>query len=101
MLCALQMAAARQSLAASLDVELVQCWRVLAFMTDADTNVPTADAEQRIGKAVDAIRSMSRDLADEVAPRRGLLDRLIGATRSAPIQSLAIAFLIGFILARQ
>ena len=44
-------------------------------MTNDDTPVPTADAEQRIGHAVDAIRGMSQDLADEVAPRPGWLDR--------------------------
>jgi hypothetical protein len=70
-------------------------------MTNDDTPVPAADAEQRIDHAVDAIRSMSQDLADEVAPRPGLLDRLSAATREAPIQSLAIAFLIGVILARR
>jgi hypothetical protein len=70
-------------------------------MTNDNASVPTADAEQRFDKAVDAIRSMSQGLADEVAPRRGLLDRLSAATRAAPIQSLAIAFLIGVILAHR
>ena len=70
-------------------------------MTNDDIPVPTADAEQRIGNAVDAIRSMSQDLADEVAPRPAMLDRLSAATREAPIQSLAIAFLIGVILAHR
>ena len=70
-------------------------------MTNDDADVPAADAEQRIDKAVDAIRGMSLDLADEVAPRPGLLDRLSAATREAPIQSLAIAFLIGVVLARR
>ncbi|MCK1515549.1 hypothetical protein IVB22_23945 [Bradyrhizobium sp. 190] len=65
------------------------------------TPVPTADAEQRIDNAVDAIRSMSQDLADEVTPRPRWLDSLISATREAPIHSLAIAFLIGVILARR
>jgi hypothetical protein len=76
-------------------------WRVSAFMTNDDTPVPSAAAEQRIDNAVDAIRGMSQDLADEVAPRPGLLDWLSAATREAPIQSLAIAFLIGVILARR
>ena len=68
---------------------------------DIPTPVPTADPEQRIDNAVDAIRSMSQDLADEVTPRPGWLDRLTSATREAPIHSLAIAFLIGVILARR
>ena len=70
-------------------------------MTNDNASVPTANVEQRIEKAVDAIRGMSQDLADEVAPRPGLVDRLSAATREAPIPSLAIAFLIGVILARR
>ena len=66
-----------------------------------DATEPTGDTEQRIDNAVDAIRSMSQDLADEVVPRPRLLDRLSAATREAPIHSLAIAVLIGVILARR
>jgi hypothetical protein len=58
-------------------------------------------AEARIGRAVDAIRSMSRDLAEEVTPPPNWRDRLRAATREAPIPSLAIAFLIGFIVTRR
>jgi len=69
-------------------------------MKSEDT--PAAEsAEQRIGSAVDAIRSMSRDLAEEVARRPTWRDRISAATREAPIQSLAIAFLIGLVLARR
>ena len=69
-------------------------------MKSEDT--PTAGtAEQRIGSAVDAIRSMSRDLAEEVTPHSTWRDRISAATREAPIPSLAIAFLIGLILARR
>jgi hypothetical protein len=71
------------------------------IMTNDDTPVPTTDPEQRIDNVVDAIRGMSQDLADEVAPRPGWLDRLSAATREAPIQSLAIAFLIGVLLTRR
>ena len=67
-------------------------------MTNDDTPVPTAHTEQRINHAVDAIRSMSQDLADEVAPHPTWLDQVSAATRAAPIQALAIAFLIGIIL---
>jgi hypothetical protein len=81
--------------------ELAQLRRVQAFMTSDDSTEPTIGAEQRIDHAVDAIRSMSQDLADEVAPRPGWLDGLSAATREAPIHSLAIAFLIGVILARR
>jgi hypothetical protein len=81
--------------------ELAQLERVQAFMTSDDSTEPIVGAEQRIDNAVDAIRGMSQDLAEEVAPRPGVLDRLTAATRSAPIQSLAIAFLVGVILARR
>ena len=58
-------------------------------------------AEQRIESAVDAIRSMSRDLAEEVAPPPEMGRPDNAATREAPIPSLAIAFLIGLMLARR
>jgi hypothetical protein len=70
-------------------------------MTNADATVPTASPEKRIDKAVDAIRGMSRDLADEVAPRPTWLHQVSAFTCEAPIQSLAIAFLIGVLLARR
>jgi hypothetical protein len=66
-----------------------------------DTPMSTAGAELRIDNAVDAIRSMSHDFAEEVAPRPRWLDRMNATTREAPIQSLAIAFLIGVIVARR
>jgi len=69
-------------------------------MKSEDT--PAAEsAEQRIGSAVDAIRSMSRELAEEITPPPTWRDRLSTATREAPIPSLAIAFLIGLIVARR
>lgn len=69
-------------------------------MKNEDTPA-SAIAEARIGRAVDAIRSMSRDLAEEVTPPPTWRDRLSAATREAPIPSLAIAFLIGLIVARR
>ncbi|MBN8991530.1 MAG: hypothetical protein J0H42_25670 [Rhizobiales bacterium] len=69
-------------------------------MTDVDPSV-TASAERRIEHATHAIRSMSQDLADEVAPRPTWATRLSALTREAPIQSLAIAFLIGVLVARR
>ena len=70
-------------------------------MTSESTSEPTASSERRIERATDAIRTMSDDLADEVTPRPGWMDWLGAATREAPIPSLAIAFLIGVILARR
>jgi hypothetical protein len=69
-------------------------------MINKDALGPIASPEKRIDKAVDAIRGMSRDLADEVAPRPTWLDQVSTFTCEAPIQSLAIAFLIGVLLAR-
>jgi hypothetical protein len=71
------------------------------FMTNDDAIAAAESAEQRIDHATDAIRGMSRDLAEEVAPHSPWLDQVSAATRAAPIQSLAIAFLIGVILARR
>ena len=70
-------------------------------MNSDDTPASVERAEQRIDRATDAIRGMSDDLADELAPPPTLFDRISAATREAPIQSLAIAFLIGVILARR
>ena len=61
----------------------------------------TGNEERRIEHATDAIRSMSQDLADEVAPTRTWANRMSAFTREAPIQSLAIAFLLGLIAARR
>lgn len=74
--------------------------RVCAFMKN-ETTPASAIAEARIGRALDAIRGMSRDLAEEVTPPPTWRDRLSSATREAPIPSLAIAFLIGFIVTRR
>ncbi|WP_141688417.1 hypothetical protein [Bradyrhizobium paxllaeri] len=70
-------------------------------MNSDETPASGKRAEQRIDSAVDAIRSMSSDLADELAPQPTWIDQISMATREAPIQSLAIAFLIGVILARR
>ena len=69
-------------------------------MTNEDVTESTASPEKRLDKAVDAIRGMSRDLANEVAPRPTWLDQVRAFTCEAPIRSLAIAFLIGALLAR-
>jgi hypothetical protein len=61
----------------------------------------TGSAERRIEHATDAIRIMSQDLADEVAPRPNWSDQVSALTRAAPIHSLAIAFLLGLIVTRR
>jgi ElaB/YqjD/DUF883 family membrane-anchored ribosome-binding protein len=70
-------------------------------MTTEDVNEPAGSPERRIDNAVDAIRGMSHDLADEVAPRPAWIDQVGDFTREAPIQSLAIGSLIGVLLARR
>ena len=70
-------------------------------MTNDDAPAPTAIDEQRIDNAVDAIRGMSQDLADEVMPRPTWPDQVRAATRGAPLQSLAIAFLLGVLMSRR
>ncbi|MBR0800922.1 hypothetical protein JQ615_36725 [Bradyrhizobium jicamae] len=68
----------------------------------ADQNNPDfASAQARIEQASSAIRDMSRDLAEEIAPRPTWLDRISEAIREAPVQSLIVAFLIGIMLARR
>ena len=61
----------------------------------------SGNAGRRIEQATDAIRVMSQDLADEVAPRLTWARRVSDLTREAPVHSLAIAFLIGVIVARR
>jgi hypothetical protein len=58
--------------------------------------------ELRIGHAADAIRGMTKDMVDELPqPRRRLSEMIRQATIEAPLQSLAIAFLLGVLIARR
>ena len=57
--------------------------------------------EQRVKQATEAVRKMSQELADELRPRPGWSDLIREITRDAPLQSLAVAFLIGVMLARR
>lgn len=70
-------------------------------MTTAHPPSSTGSAERRIEHATYAIRSMSQDLADEVAPRPTWIEQVCGLTREAPIHSLTIAFLLGLIVSRR
>ncbi len=60
-----------------------------------------ADAGGRIDRATSAIRTMSEDLARELRPEPTLRGRLRSATRKAPLQALAAAFLLGLLVARR
>ena len=70
-------------------------------MTNDDAIPSIESAEQRLDHAVDAIRNMSQDLTDEVAPRSTWFDQISAATREAPVQSLVVAFVIDVLLARR
>jgi hypothetical protein len=61
----------------------------------------SGNAGRRIEQATEAIRTMSQDLAAEVAPRPTWASGVSDLTREAPVQSLAIAFLLGVIVARR
>jgi hypothetical protein len=59
-------------------------------------------ATEAVHDAREAVQMTSQSLAGAIdAGRRpgGLLDQLARLTREAPLQSLAIAFLLGFIVA--
>jgi hypothetical protein len=60
--------------------------------------------ESRIEKATDAIRDMTDEtpLTPGLHPgSQNLFDRLRQTTREAPLHSLAIAFLLGVLIARR
>jgi hypothetical protein len=70
----------------------------------ADAPTVLAEATESVQKATEAVQTTSRSIAESVeADRRpdAPLDRLASLTREAPLQSLAIAFLLGFIVARR
>jgi hypothetical protein len=67
-------------------------------MTEADSL--TGD-EARIDRAADAIRAMTHDMVDELPLRPSVTNTLRNLTIQAPLQSLAIAFLLGVIVARR
>ena len=70
-----------------------------------------ANASTRLGEATEAVRTAteavettSQRIADAIKAGRQPdrpLDRLANLTREAPLQSLAIAFLLGLIIARR
>ena len=62
------------------------------------------EATEAIRTATEAVETTSQRIADAIDAGRqpgGPLDRLANLTRETPIQSLAIAFLLGFIIARR
>lgn len=58
--------------------------------------------EGRIEHAAEAIRGMTKDMVDELPARRTpLSETLRQMTVEAPLQSLAVAFLLGVLIARR
>jgi hypothetical protein len=62
------------------------------------------EATEAVRTATEAVETTSQRVADAIEAGRqpgGPLDRLAKLTRETPIQALAIAFLLGFIIARR
>ena len=57
--------------------------------------------EARIDHAAEAIRDMTNDMMEEMPANRRLADTLRKMTVEAPLTSLAIAFLLGILVARR
>jgi hypothetical protein len=55
----------------------------------------------RIDHAADAIRGMTKDMVAELPARPWVIDTIRKLTIQAPLQSLAIAFLLGVMVARR
>jgi len=79
-------------------------------MTDEDetsgANAPTklGEATEAVRTATEAVETTSQRIAYAIKAGRQPgrpLDRLANMTRETPLQSLAIAFLLGFIIARR
>ena len=70
----------------------------------ANASTKLGEATEAVRTATEAVETTSQHIADAIEAGRqpgGPLDRLANLTRETPIQSLAIAFLLGFIIARR
>lgn len=68
---------------------------------ESSGDVPAATPEQRIDRASEAIRRMAEDDALQQLPQHDRwLYHLSEVIHAAPLQSLAVAFLLGVFLAR-
>jgi hypothetical protein len=74
-------------------------------MTDTISSIAETSDESRIRQATEAIRDIANDLrpaAKGLEPlARRIADEVCAITRQAPLQSLAIAFLLGVMMARR
>ena len=74
-----------------------------------DKIIAETSEESRIQHATEAVRDMTENLANELRPAarglepvmRRIRDEVCALTRQAPLQSLAIAFLLGVMIARR
>ena len=66
-------------------------------MTEAESQT---DEQLRINQAAEAIRDMTHDMANELPLRPWVTKALRNMTIQAPLTSLAIAFLLGVMVAR-
>jgi hypothetical protein len=74
-------------------------------MTDKISSIAETSDESRIRQATEAIQDIANDLrpaAKGLEPvMRRITDEVCAMTRQAPLQSLAIAFLLGVMIARR
>ena len=70
----------------------------------ANASTKLGEATEAVRTATEAVETTSQRMAEAIEAVRQPgrpLDRLANLTRETPIQSLAIAFLLGFIIARR
>ncbi len=69
---------------------------------DANASTRLGEATEAVRTATEVVETTSQRIADAIEAGRqpgGPLDHLANLTRETPLQSLAIAFLLGFIIA--
>jgi hypothetical protein len=71
-------------------------------MMDAGVGQPLSKDEVKIREAADqAYRELEGELMPEARPAEKLLDALRARTREAPLQALAVAFILGVMASRR
>ena len=71
-------------------------------MTDAGVGQPLSKDEVKIREAADqAYRELEGELTPEARPAEKLLEALRARTREAPLQALAVAFILGVMASRR
>ena len=73
------------------------------MITESDAPTMLDKATEAVHGATEAVQATTQSIAGAIeAGRRpgGFLDQLVRLTRKAPLESLAIAFLVGFMVTR-